>query len=174
MSAVAYSTALKSWTPWLRPFVYRFLPEYREVSGQWRDGRKIVQNSMSIYEKQRKSGGSVDSPPSALQYLTEGKYVKHAKNLEEQLLMQMTLAAAGMHTTTASITHILYDLAAHPEYQKDLRAEVKEVLKANNGNFTKLSLGDLMKMDSFMKESQRMSSPDLSKFHHVPPLNNVT
>ena len=55
----------------------------------------------------------------------------------------------------------VFDLVAHPEYISPLRDEVKQV-KAFHGNaWTKASIAKLVKMDSFMKESQRFRPPGL-------------
>ena len=55
----------------------------------------------------------------------------------------------------------VFDLVAHPEYISPLRDEVKHV-KAFHGNaWTKASIAKLVKMDSFMKESQRFRPPGL-------------
>lgn len=53
-----------------------------------------------------------------------------------------------------SVTHALYNLAAYPEYQQPIRDEIVEVLKAEG--WTKQAFGKMWKLDSFMRESQRM------------------
>ena len=59
-----------------------------------------------------------------------------------------------------SITHVLYHLAASPEYQQPLRDEI-EVLVAEEG-WTKATMGKMWKLDSFLKESQRLNGIALS------------
>jgi len=59
-------------------------------------------------------------------------------------------------TSADLATQIFYDLAAHPEYIPILRDEVKQVLE-KHGGFSKQALYDMKKLDSFMKESQRLS-----------------
>lgn len=69
-----------------------------------------------------------------------------------------------------ALSQVIYDLAARPEYIKGLREEIKDVL-AEDGydidgeGFTKLkksSYTKLRKLDSFLKESQRLSPPGIS------------
>jgi hypothetical protein len=69
-----------------------------------------------------------------------------------------------------ALSQVVFDLAARPEYIKGLREEIKEVL-AEDGydidgeGFTKLkksSYTKLRKLDSFLKESQRLSPPGIS------------
>lgn len=75
-----------------------------------------------------------------------------------------------------ALSQVIYDLAARPEYIKGLREEIKEVL-AEDGydidgeGFTKLkksSYTKLRKLDSFLKESQRLSPPGISLFPPPP------
>jgi cytochrome P450 len=53
-----------------------------------------------------------------------------------------------------AITHALFDLAAKPEYLKPLREEVEELIKREG--WTKAALEQMHKLDSFVKESQRL------------------
>ena len=82
---------------------------------------------------------------------------------------QLTVSLAAIHTTSISISHILYDLASYPEYVKPLREELQAVIaadiaKGGNGRLTKVDLTKLWKMDSFLKESQRTSPPILGTY----------
>lgn len=54
-----------------------------------------------------------------------------------------------------SITQGLYDLAVHPEYVDELRKEVEDVV-AEHG-WTKDAVQKMHKIDSFLKESQRLN-----------------
>jgi hypothetical protein len=53
-----------------------------------------------------------------------------------------------------AVTHALLDLASNPEYLKPLREEVEEVTKREG--WTKAALDQMHKLDSFVKESQRL------------------
>ena len=52
--------------------------------------------------------------------------------------------------------HALYYLASLPEYVQPLREEVEEVVKSEG--WTKAGLDQMHKLDSFIKESQRLHS----------------
>lgn len=52
-------------------------------------------------------------------------------------------------------THVLYDLAVHPEYVEPLREEVKSVIDSDG--WSKVAMNKLRKLDSFIRESQRMA-----------------
>lgn len=152
--------ALKQWHPWLRPLVYRFIPERVAIKDQWAKGRKRVMASM--LERKRK-GGNIEDPPTMLDHLSNGRNEHMADDVEMQLLHQMTLIAVGTVTTFSSTTQAIYDLAARPEYVHILRQEVESVPRDQNGNFNRDSTSAMEKLDSFLKESQRLNSPDLSK-----------
>ena len=55
----------------------------------------------------------------------------------------------------------VFDLVAHPEYIDPLRDEVKRVRESDGNAWTKAGIAKLVKMDSFMKESQRFRPPGL-------------
>jgi cytochrome P450 len=61
--------------------------------------------------------------------------------------------------------HAFYYLAAFPEYMQPLREEVEEVVKSEG--WTKAGLDQMHKIDSFIRESQRLSP--LSNRKWTPP-----
>jgi hypothetical protein len=70
-----------------------------------------------------------------------------------------------------AVTHCLFDLAARPEYIKPLRDEIDEIIAEEGYDITgdgamklkKSSIPRLKKLDSFMKESQRLAPAGLCK-----------
>ncbi|PQE10414.1 hypothetical protein CJF32_00000961 [Rutstroemia sp. NJR-2017a WRK4] len=85
-------------------------------------------------------------------------------DLQELARNQLIVSLAAIHTTSITISHILYDLAAYPEHVAPLREELEAVIAENKsrgggGMLTKVELTKLWKMDSFIKESQRMNPP---------------
>ncbi|KAF9880301.1 hypothetical protein CkaCkLH20_02255 [Colletotrichum karsti] len=161
-TAVEYGTALKPWPKFLRPVVKNFLPERVEMEKRKAEGREIVAKAMA----NRRAAGP-ENPPTMMDHLSTGDHANKADDLELQLWLQMALAAVSIHTTSSTMTQVLYDLAANPEYTKELRAEVEEVLAQSGGVFTKQSLGELKKLDSWIKESFRMGGPDLATFQRL-------
>jgi cytochrome P450 len=90
--------------------------------------------------------------------------------------------------------HAIFDLASRPEYIQPLRDEIQRVIDEDGQDvdgegFLKLkktSLTKLRKLDSFMKESQRLSPPgfasmsrltitplQLSTGHTIPPNTRI-
>ncbi|CAK7217036.1 hypothetical protein SCUCBS95973_003015 [Sporothrix curviconia] len=157
--------ALKAWQPYLRPFVFRFLPERKAIQDQWMRARKFVAESLST--RQRNGGKNLEDPPSCLDFLCSSKNVGLSEDVDKQLLYQMTLVAVGTVTTHATIVQCLYDLAMYPEYIPVLREEIEAAEVDTNGLLTKTGLTSMKKMDSFIKESQRLSHPDLTTFQRA-------
>ena len=52
-----------------------------------------------------------------------------------------------------SLTHVVYDLAAHPELAIPLREEIEPIIAAEG--WTRAALGKMWKLDSLLRESQR-------------------
>lgn len=87
-------------------------------------------------------------------------------NPDEQniVLRQMGISFAAIHTTTNHMTNILYDLAARwDDYAPALLAEYRQALAEDGGVLQKTTLTKLSKLDSFTKESQRLSPPSSCK-----------
>lgn len=152
--------ALKEWPPFLRPLIFRLIPQRAAIAEQWRIGRKRVKQTVS--ERQQK-GGDLEDPPSVLDLLSDGKNAQYAADLETQLLYQMTLVAVGTVTTFSSIIQAIYDLVAYPVYIQEIRDELASVPRSSDGLFNRDSISAMKKLDSFIKESQRLSAPDLSE-----------
>ncbi|KAF7182336.1 hypothetical protein CNMCM7691_001816 [Aspergillus felis] len=69
---------------------------------------------------------------------------------------QLFLTVASMHTTSSSLTSVLYDLLIRPEYCAEITQEVQDALAECGGNWTLQQVAKMKKLDSFMKESQRV------------------
>jgi cytochrome P450 len=63
-----------------------------------------------------------------------------------------------------TITFAIHDLCLHPEYVEPLREELRE----GYSQFERTSLG-LPLLDSFIKESARLTPVESSKFFSLPP-----
>lgn len=60
--------------------------------------------------------------------------------------------------------HVLYDLCAMPEYIEPLRAEAQAAFPADGGVWKMETLKELRRLDSFVKESQRLNSSSIGKY----------
>ena len=60
-----------------------------------------------------------------------------------------------------SFTHALFYLAANPQYIQPLREEVEDVLEKEG--WSKPALGKMRKLDSFLRECQRLEGVSASE-----------
>ncbi|KAF2492149.1 cytochrome P450 [Lophium mytilinum] len=155
--------AIKAWRPIWRPFVYRFLPEIREIHARREDARKLLVPIVQQREAMKGKWGD-NKPDDMMQWMMDKADAWNVKGDERQAFQQLTLSMAAIHTTVMSVTQALYDLAAMPQYIQPLRDEVKEALSQSGGKFDRNVLSKLHLMDSFMKESQRYNPPGFTSF----------
>jgi cytochrome P450 len=108
-------------------------------------------------------GFGADKPDDFIQWLLDSLPEKERVDYLIQSQLQLILSAASIHTTNNLTVDCLFDLAAHPDVQKMLREEAREVMEADGGWAKKESLANLKKMDSFIKEVQRLAG-NVSKY----------
>lgn len=149
---------IKQWHPALRPFIYHFLPEYRAAVQHHEKAKRVLGPIIVARNKaEEEQGDKYQKPHDMLQVFLDNATPTQRKDISWLTNEQMSLAFAGLHTTAAVLLNVLYDLAARPEYLEPLREEVQEVLADNGGQFTKIGMEQLRKMDSFMKETMRFN-----------------
>ena len=71
----------------------------------------------------------------------------------------LLLNFASIHTSSFALTHAVIDLVcSKQEYIDELREEISTVLAENGGEWNKRALAKMEKLDSVMRESQRVNS----------------
>ncbi|RFU29394.1 hypothetical protein B7463_g6914, partial [Scytalidium lignicola] len=171
--------AIAKHNPWFRPFVAPFIPELRNLkkydaffSGKLKSQVNAI---MAAYKKQ----GITLKKPSAENISDEGveegnHNLVHwvMRNFKDKSrvtageigVVEKLAAFAAIHTTSMAITHMIFDLAAYPEYATELREEYNAVITEEgypDARLRKNSMPKLKKLDSFMKESQRVNPPGM-------------
>lgn len=157
LKAFQASRAIKQWKPWMRPLVHRFVPEMREL---YRVKAEAIEFMKPVSQGRQEAETKRDD---FTEWMKQKSSPEFAKAYEEQAYVQIQLALAAIHTTTMSVTHMIYDLAQHPECVEPLREELGSVL-AETGGYQRETMAKLKKLDSFMKESQRCNPPGLTSF----------
>lgn len=152
--------------PLLRPFVAPKLPEVRRIKHHRVNGARLLKPIILERLENLKVPG-FEPPNDMIQCIIQNSGEK-AGDIHFQCHTQMTLSLASIHTTAMSMTQVMYNLALYPEYQEPLRKELEEVLAADNGILTKAGITKLKKMDSFMRESQRMYPSGVGLFYLFP------
>lgn len=75
------------------------------------------------------------------------------------------LIVEQLHTSSMAITHAIFDLCVMPEYIEPLRSEAKTALAEENGEWKFSTIKRLRRLDSFLKESQRVNQSTFRKQH---------
>ncbi|KAJ7876710.1 cytochrome P450 [Mycena olivaceomarginata] len=68
----------------------------------------------------------------------------------------LSVNMAAIHTTSMAFTQALFDLTTHPEHLLPMREEAERVVREEG--WTKAALNSMVKIDSFLRESQRINT----------------
>ncbi|KAH9914908.1 cytochrome P450 [Epithele typhae] len=102
--------------------------------------------------------GWTEKPNNLLTWILEKALLRDST--AEQITQRVLLANfAAIQTTSKSATHAIYHLAAAPALADVLRAEVEPIVAAEG--WSKAALGKMWKVDSLLRESQRMNGISL-------------
>ncbi|KAF9265633.1 cytochrome P450 [Marasmius fiardii PR-910] len=109
-------------------------------------------------EKEQMHGLDKDAPQDLLTWLINSGNVneKRRRDPTNLVLSILTTNMGAIHTTSMAFTQALFNLALRPELIDILREEIGPVIEEEG--WTKNAMGKLDKLDSFLKESQRMSA----------------
>ncbi|TFK21838.1 cytochrome P450 [Coprinopsis marcescibilis] len=147
---VKMSTILRLFPKSVRPLVNRLLPT---IENSVAKGMKylgpMIKERKAQFEHQE---GNV--PDDFLQWMLEDATEEEDQDDRELGVRVLTLNFVSVHTTSTTICQATIDLAAYPQYQDELRAEAEAVVKEHG--WTKEGLDKMIKIDSFIKESQRL------------------
>lgn len=158
---------LKGWRPILRPIAQYLIPEVRRIQADHEEAYQMLRPILEARERAEvELGDEYKKPNDMLEWVRTRATKNNDKSVDyrEQANIQLLTATAAIHTTRLATLHVLFDLAARPEYIDPLREELREVLAETNGVLTKQTLTHLKKLDSFMKESQRHNPPSLGMY----------
>ena len=114
-----------------------------------------------IQERQTTALSKEDRPQDVLQYMMDNAEGNDA--MPEKISLRYTYTILGaLHTVVGAVVDMLYETCAHPEYVEPLRQEMQRVL-GEEGSWHKKTFNKLQKLDSFMKEAQRLNNVGPSK-----------
>lgn len=148
---------LRAFPGWLHPVVSRFIPSYWRGKSYFRRARQIL----GPYIQERldamadgKDLKEVFREPNGLNWLVD---IAEGSEREATRLAhtETVLSLAGIHTMLLRQLSVIYDLTSHPEYLNDIQAEIAGLAPEwNPAVYVRLR-----KLDSFMRESQRLAPP---------------
>ncbi|EEY23335.1 ent-kaurene oxidase [Verticillium alfalfae VaMs.102] len=148
---------LQFFPEWSRPAAQYLVSELRQIRKDIDVAKKMLKPVIEERLRDMEMHSAEEKPDDLIQWLVEALPTEEKTDYEAQAHIQLVLAAASIHTTTNLVTDCMYDLAAHPEVQEMLREEAHQVLEVEEGWLRKESMAKLKKLDSFMKETQRLA-----------------
>ncbi|KAK8041268.1 hypothetical protein PG994_014275 [Apiospora phragmitis] len=176
---------LQFFPTWMRPVARYLVSELGQSSRDLARGEAMLKPIIEERLQNEELDPGCSQPDDFTQWLIDSLPEDQKRDYRAQVQVQLALSAASIHTTSNAVTDCFYDLAAHPEYQEILREEAHQVLVQDGGWDKKDSLAKLQKLDSFMKESQRLAGNvttfirkvvkpiDLSDGTHLPAGTNL-
>jgi hypothetical protein len=147
---------VRGWPPYLAPIVATLIPSVRRLRRQ----RKYVMEKLQPLYDELKAAGDLDPDHrKARQRGTLGYEwlwggAPDTVTLRDFSDTMMRTMIAAIHTTAKTISVALIDLITHPELMKELR---EEALAATSADGSQVDIEQLVKLDCFLKESQRLS-----------------
>lgn len=175
----AAQRAVQEMRPWLRPFLASRLPAVKRLDQRIAEAEEFLKPIVKL-RTEAMADPSAEKPDDMLQWLMNRKDQFPDKNSQNLAMVQLGVSFAAIHTTSmtatsASVPPLLhfwlhntdcgrfYDLAALPELQRELRAEIQEAISQTSGVFTSQALQNMKKMDSFLKEVLRLHPISMGK-----------
>lgn len=148
---------LQFFPEWARPVAQYLVWDLgrirRDIDGAKEMLRPLLEERLRDRETARDAS---EAPDDLLQWFIEALPEEEKADLQTQAELQLIVAAASIHTTNNLLCECMYDLAADPEIQEELRQEAYQVLEEDGGWETKDGIAKLQKLDSFIREVQRL------------------
>lgn len=149
---------LQFFPAWLRPVGQYLVSDLGKIRADTVRAREMLKPIIDQRLRDMECPG-YEKPDDLIQWLLDALPASDQRDYQTQAELQLTLSAASIHTTNNLLVDCVYDLAAHPEAAEELRQEAIAVLERDpeGGWARKDSMAKLKKLDSFMKETQRMN-----------------
>ncbi|KAF2185203.1 cytochrome P450 [Zopfia rhizophila CBS 207.26] len=160
VNAMSISAALRPRNVLMRPFIYLCLDARRKVKQNIAKANELLVPIIERLQKEIQDGRGEATLVSWMIQNSKGKDGRPSEIAHKSLFLSL----ASIHSSVMAIQHAIYDLCQHPEYVKPLREEIEECLAQNQG-WTLVALNSMKKLDSFLKESQRINHPGLFSFN---------
>ncbi|KAF7537360.1 hypothetical protein G7Z17_g12867 [Cylindrodendrum hubeiense] len=152
---------------WARPVGQYFVSELRMIRKDIKIAKEMLKPIFEQRIRDMETPSGEDAPDDMIQWLIDALPEADKGDLQTQAELQLILAAASIHTTNNLLCECISDLAAYPEFQDELREEAYQVLEVEGGWARKESMAKLKKLDSFMREVQRMRGNIISFIRKV-------
>ncbi|KAJ3580339.1 hypothetical protein NPX13_g217 [Xylaria arbuscula] len=159
MDVVSVAVKLRPYPAFLRPIIYPFLEGSKILDHHLHVAKKTFSH---IFAERLALKDSDEKPIDMLQWLADSARGSD-RNPDVLAHNMLFMALASVHTSSATIIHVLFDLCSNPEFMEQLRQDVEQAV--NESGWSLASIAKMKKIDSFMKESQRMNQAVLMTFN---------
>ncbi|KIX09575.1 uncharacterized protein Z518_00655 [Rhinocladiella mackenziei CBS 650.93] len=162
---------LAPYPAWIRPIIAPFM--LTELKRAHASAAEMLGPILAKYKDADMSSQNVENLAGSEGGDFIGYILSHYKRTvtPEQLgLDQLIATFAALHTTTIALTQVIFELAQRPCYVEPLREEIFTALGSRESRlpqFNKDTIHSLRKMDSFIKETQRVNPPSLITMHRI-------
>ncbi|EJC98410.1 cytochrome P450, partial [Fomitiporia mediterranea MF3/22] len=134
----------------LRPLVGAyFSPTTRSVRQAVKLLRPVLEERFRMYDENGDDWPG--KPVDMISWLIDDAPKSGKRDVRDITLRLLNVNFAAIHT----FTQALFQLASEPNYNPPLREEIEQVIKEEG--WSKIAMTKMWKLDSFMKESQRMN-----------------
>ena len=183
MDVFTTGAILRMFPPLTHPIVAWLIPARYRVMENLKTAEKILEPLMKRHKDniaKKAAGEPIEEEEDTLLNWMIDRGTEEEIRLDRMALRQLFLCLAAVHTTSMSITHILFDLCSHPEWFPVIRGEIDEIYKdlgpinSSPESSAKNWLNRLEKLDSFFVESQRSNLPSLCKMRIVITSTKIT
>jgi cytochrome P450 len=148
------SMSLNRWHPYFLPMIHLFLS--KRVKEEYSIYYKLIAPLVIERRSQPKS-----KHEDVLQWMIDGATGEHAE-IGQIVQTMLLLVRSTMGPTSISLVQACYDLCAMPDTKEMLKQEVQQELQTDG--WTNQALHRMRKLDSFLKESQRLNQMGLCQF----------
>ncbi|KAH6645042.1 cytochrome P450 [Truncatella angustata] len=162
---VAASIIMRLLPPWLHPLFTNLIPQRWRLRRRLREARKIVEPAIARHQQavnKKTTELDFDEEDSMMSWMMENGEDKDYV-LSNMATLVLVILVPAAHTTAMAISNILFDLCVHPEWDTELRKEIRNVTTElgpiGKPTAVKDWVSRLELLDSFFNESQRLSQP---------------
>lgn len=152
--------------PLMRPLANLLLPSTRRVRSQYYQLKRIVEHKLcdQTLPKEQEKPNDFCRVTSCLESARKHAEASRKPQSYDLVHSQLYLMAISIHTTSSLLTTIMLDFLHHEEYIGVVRDEIQHVIQSTEHVQSRSQLQQLRTMDSFMKESQRLSGTNFCKY----------
>ncbi|KAH6603324.1 hypothetical protein Trco_008099 [Trichoderma cornu-damae] len=147
---------LQLFPEWARPVAQYAVSDLRKIRRDVDAAKSLLKPLLEERIRDMEVSAFHEPPNDLMQWLIESLPEGEKANVQTHAELQLILAAASIHTTNNLLFECMADLAAHPDIQTELREEAYQILEVEGGWARKESMAKLKKLDSFMREVQRL------------------